>query len=252
MIKKIWNETPNIYVAFLDIMGFKDRVFRERHKDVKKMLESLHEAKETILKDAKKSVMKLTSFQENHKNIKKNPPVDYLVSFSDSIILFSSDDTKDSLNSIIVDVEYIFSEALDNEIPLKGAIAFGEMTVNINKSLYFGRPLIDAYELHKDLQMYGVVLHHTAQKRFDEELSKDPIWVELVVSDYPVPMKSGKINHHLLDWTIFVPREENPENIVKQLYNNVSGTTRIYVDNTLEFVRWNTARKQELNHKEKS
>jgi|WetSurMetagenome_2_1015567.scaffolds.fasta_scaffold397245_2 hypothetical protein len=50
----LWNETPNIFVAFLDIMGFKDRVFREKHEDVKKKLESLHPTIDNIQKEAKK------------------------------------------------------------------------------------------------------------------------------------------------------------------------------------------------------
>jgi len=37
----LWNETPNIFVAFLDIMGFRDRIFRNSHADVRKMLDLL-------------------------------------------------------------------------------------------------------------------------------------------------------------------------------------------------------------------
>jgi hypothetical protein len=229
-----WNDTPNIFVAFLDIMGFRDRVFREIHGDIRKMLESLRPAIEVVEKEAKERLQKQILLQKKNKALDTNSPLVFPVSFSDSIILFSSDDSKDSIQRIIIDAEYIFHEAIQNEIPMKGAIAFGEMTVDTTNSLYFGKPLIDAYELHKELQMYGVVLHHTAQRRF-EELRKELILDDLVAGDYPVPMKSSKIHHHLLDWTIFC---ENPENLVKKLYNSVSGTTRLYVDNTLEFLDW--------------
>lgn len=156
------------------------------------------------------------------------------MSFSDSIILFSCDDSEESATDIILESAQILSDAITNEIPMKGAIAFGEMTVDTEKSLYFGKPLIDAYELHKELQIYGVVLHHTTQKRF-EDINMKEILDSLFAGKYAVPMKSGRIIHHFLDWMLF---SESPVDAVNKLYNNVSGTPRLYVDNTIEYINW--------------
>jgi hypothetical protein len=61
-------------------------------------------------------------------------------------------------------------------------------------------------------------------------------------------MKVGKITHQLVDWTCVC---EDPEKKVENFYKSVSGKPRVYVDNTLEFVRWITARKLELEQKNK-
>jgi hypothetical protein len=230
----LWNETPNIFVAFLDIMGFKDRVFREEHKDVKKMLESLRPTIEDIEKEAKKRLQGQIPLQEKNKAEKSTSSHIFHVSFSDSIILFSNDHSDESAMEIIINAAVVLSEAIKNEIPMKGAIAFGEMTVDIQNSLYFGKPLIDAYELQKELQLYGVVLHHTAERRL-RELKEENILGSLFAGNYSVPMKSGIINHHIISWMLF---SENPIISVEKLYNKVSGSPRLYVDNTIKFVRW--------------
>ena len=115
---------------------------------------------------------------------------------------------------------------------MKGAIAFGEMTVDTNNSLYFGQPLIDAYELHKEIKLYGVVLHHTAQRQINE-LIRARTLSSIFTLDYTVPMNSGEIEHNLVNWIIHTP---NSIDVVRKLYHNVSGTSRIYVDNTIKFV----------------
>jgi hypothetical protein len=52
-----------------------------------------------------------------------------------------------------------------NNIPLKGAIAFGNFSANWDQSVFFGKPLIDAFELHNDLDMYCAILHSSAEKK---------------------------------------------------------------------------------------
>jgi hypothetical protein len=238
------NETPNIFVAYLDIMGFKDRVFREKHEDVKKMLDSLRPAIETIEKEARKRLEDQIKLKDNGKKGDTDPSSVFPVSFSDSIILFSNNDSDDSADRIIVDTAYIFSEAIEHEIPMKGSIAFGEMTVDIERSLFFGKPLIDSYELHKELQIYGIALHHTAQKQLRQ--LKNTGVKDSLVSDYLVPMKSGKIKHHFVNWPYF---SENSRDYVNKLYSSVSGTPRKYVDNTLEYFDWLDKEKEKWEKK---
>jgi hypothetical protein len=132
---------------------------------------------------------------------------------------------------------------------MKGAIAFGKMTADVDNSLFFGQPLIDAFELQNELQLYDVILHHTVEKRINEpDMLKN--LEKYDVFKYSVPMKTGKITHYIVDWTPFFVEETDPVDLVTKLYSNVSGTPRFYVDNTLEFVRWISARKQNLNKKE--
>ena len=247
--KKIPNITCDRFVAFLDIMGFKDRLQRDGHKRVKELLESLYPAIEDIKK------LKDLALGSNNSSSKDTDgsEISFLipVSFSDSIILISSDESLTSAVTIIAYVRYILYTAIKKGILMKGAIAYGEMTADTEKSLYFGKPLIDAYELQNDLQLYGAILHHTMEKYLIVSgLSKS--FRNFLYFDVHVPMKFGKISHHILDWTKQLEEQENPVNMVSNLYNYVSGTPRIYVDNTMEFVNEIIARKAELAQKKKA
>jgi hypothetical protein len=243
---ELWNETPNIFVAFLDIMGFKDRVFREKHEDILKSLRKLRSAIVVVEQDAEERLRDKKQFKEKREKKASNTSCVFPISFSDSIVLFTNDDSDDSAEKILNETNYIFSSAIACGIPMKGSIAFGEMTVDTKHSLYFGQPLIDAYELHKELQIYGVVIHHTAQKQF--ELLKNKSIFELLVLNSSVPLKSGTVNHSLTNGMFF---EQNPIEVVDALYRNVSGQPRKYVDNTLKFITETKQKQLEIVKKAK-
>ena len=66
-------------------------------------------------------------------------------------------------------------------------------------------------------------------------------------------MKSGRITHYVLDWTIFGRFWKTKTlDLIDVLYKNVSGNPRLYVDNTEEFARWIIARKIELDQKKRN
>jgi hypothetical protein len=228
-----WDNTCERYVAFLDIMGFRERVFREDHSRVKSMLESLRPTIEVIEEKAKSRLDKKPIVDDSQSTASS---FIYPVSFSDSIIFISSDSTFSSARKILYNVRWILAEALNAEIPMKGAIAYGRLTANLKKSLYFGKPLIDAYDLQQELFLYGAILHHTMEKHL-----KDNDMIEKLNDNYiykwSVPLKTGKINHYIVDWTDMVHKEES-QVCVNKLYNRVSGKPRMYVDNTLKFLKW--------------
>jgi len=242
MAKKIkkWNPTCKRFVAFLDIMGFRDMVFRESHTYVKKILTSFYPAVEAI--------EWAYGIKVKDRKVKTNTKP---IIFSDSIILVSRDNSVDSIFDIIVDVGWVISNAVIEKIPMKGAIAYGEQTADFKKSLHFGRPLIDAYELQDELLFYGVVLHHTMEKQLIVKRVLEKYVNNLLVK-YPVPMKSGKINHYALDWISDTLNEEKVIKALPEFSCLVSGSPRQYVDNTLDFVRWITEKKAELKQKKET
>jgi hypothetical protein len=245
-----WNPTCKRFVAFIDIMGFREMVLRRSHKEVRTLLESFQPTIGEIEEHAKKV---LSASRQKARKTNREKTVVRVVSFSDSIILVSSDDSEDSAFDIFFEVEWILREAIIKGIPMKGVISYGEQTANFEKSLHFGRPLIDAFELQNELLLYGVILHHTMEKHL---IGSDNLEVfkNFDIFKYSVPMKSGKIIHYILDWT-WKPEHENDMDlidVVSQLYQNVSGNARLYVDNTLEFVRWLAARKLELKEKKEA
>jgi len=231
-MKKIkWLPTAKRFVVFLDIMGFRDLVFRNTHQEVLETMEQLYQAIKEIKEDAKKRLLGKPHGWDTFNNTVVRPVI-----FSDSVLLFSSDDTTGSVEHIIWQANSIITHALKNHIAIKGAMSYGEQTANFGKSLYFGKPLIDAWTLQNELELYGVILHHTVEKYL-----VDQGWMaemeETSICRYPTPLKQGKVKHYLIDWPN-IPMQASKFNPVPDLYCQVSGNTRRYVDNTVKFVDW--------------
>lgn len=172
-INSKWKETANRFVVFLDIMGFKDRMLREEHEDVLQELKSLLEISTTLQGNS--------IVNEDIKTIQ----------FSDSTVIFSKDDTSASLESIIVAATYFFLNAFVKGIPMKGACAFGKISISEKGDIFLGQPYIDAYLLQEDLKYYGIVCHHS----FDNKISEFDHCSHTILN-VETPFKNGNIVHN--------------------------------------------------------
>lgn len=233
-----WTSTCKRFVAYLDIMGFQDMVFRESHEEVLETMEKFRLPIKKLKKEAKERLQGSASGWDLFENTVIKPVI-----FSDSVLLFSSDDSLGSVENIVWQVRSVLSHALLNGIPIKGAIAYGEQTADFGKSLYFGKPLIDAWELQKELIIYGVVLHHTIEKYIVKNEWMEELLDGSSIIKYPTPLKQGIITHYLVDW-LELTMKASPKKAIKlknsipDLYCKVSGSARRYVDNTMSFVNW--------------
>lgn len=235
-----WEPTCNRFVAFLDIMGFKDMVSRKKHADIYKMLESISKVSEEIAKQPE--------FASN--NV-------YITTFSDSIVIFSKDDTQWSLQQFITAVTYMFANMMLRSIPVKGACAYGEISVNKKRAIFFGQPQIDAFLLQEDVNYYGIVCHNSYDKYLYD--SKDEKTRSYLSYRLKTKLKSGDITHYNLDWftpAMFIADDVSKsfsddvviEGIIGKLYFETSGSPRKYIDNTMEmYERY----KEKMNGKEK-
>ena len=224
----------NRFVVFLDIMGFKDRVARNSADELYKELTDFNKDITTIInssfvlkpkeeiKQDDNSELKLISKKETEEGI-------ILAQFSDSIVLFSSDNSAKSLKKISEVTAKIMQNAINREkpIPLKGALAEGYITCDMSKQLFFGQSLIDAYLLEENVQFYGIAVHHTA------EASVKAIGSDLY-KNVKIPLKSGGIEHLVLVW--WGKDKESVFNGMDRLRLTVSDAPRKYVDNTRELV----------------
>ena len=209
--------TRNRFVAFLDIMGFKDRVARNDHNEILKELELFQS--------------NISQYVSYHRNANVQ-----IALFSDSILIYSQDDSVDSLHALADITSHIMMYAIQQEkpIPLKGAIAAGRMTCNQTKQLYFGQALIDAYLLEENVKYYGVLVHHSAEQYLKKEEFKE-------FRDIKAPLKSGEITHYELQWyDAVIKKEGKNEKTVKECLNNlrltVSDEPRKYIDNTQKVI----------------
>lgn len=150
-----WNISSNRFVAFLDILGFKKLVENSFHGDLMEKFEFITEKKNII----------------NNGKDDKIKPIN-IVAFSDSIVIFSKNDTFETFEVFLYAVSWIFSEIIKEKIPIKGAFAHGLMTADFSKEIFFGMPLIKAYEIEELTHFMGLVPHDSIINYIDAAADK--------------------------------------------------------------------------------
>ncbi|WP_276381339.1 hypothetical protein [Flavobacterium sp. H4147] len=248
--KTNWKTTDKRFVAFLDILGFKDKIMRNTHSEIYDELSKLSKVKSHLEKVASKT---------NESPIYQDADI-YIVSFSDSIVIFSKNDDYENFEFFLISLRYFFSNAIANKIAIKGGMAYGEISLNKQEQIYFGQPIIDAYLLEEDVNYFGVVAHNSIDKYINDNNSKilSSKIIEQILFKGKTPLKCGKIHHTNLDWfamslnpnkidkkteeerkkeTEEQRKERKHTEVMDELekFNlSVSGSARRYVDNTIE------------------
>lgn len=210
--EKVQAVTSERLVLFADIMGFKDRVMRTQHDELAKEL------------------LELTKWSRM-KPLKLGDHLHYN-QFSDSILVVSDKIGEQQANLITQAGVVLMQECLKRGFPLKGAIAQGKFTYDASKQLFFGQPLVDAYLLQESVKYYGIVLHHTA-----EQVMQDTGKTEFFYKKTDVFIDNGRISHWNLCWhkvsqKLKVGKECDWSRWLDKIERQVSGRSRIYVDNT--------------------
>lgn len=226
----VWDEEGDHIVLFMDIMGFKDRVTRTKHKT---LLEAM------------------IAFKERNDRLKpllsdKTGELLRMVQFSDSIIIASMNASKQSLNRIVKAGVVLMHNALESGFALKGAIAKGPLTFDKTMGIYFGLPIVDAYLLEEELKFYGIAFHHTVEELIGAYAKEPPVKagkpVFLPVDYCKLRLKSGQSKHYCVSYHKLkkdLSQGNYTEPLKKYLTlfcRTVSGSPRIYIDNTLDFL----------------
>jgi len=232
--------TANRFIAFLDIVGFKDFVSRNKHSHVKSVIYKLHQ----MVEESK--VNKLTINENMVKQGEQDISVVGLIKpliktfmFSDSILLVSIDDSYYSELLIVMRVNNLIynSLKLEEPLPLKGSIAYGEITADWDKRIFLGQPIIDAYLLQEELAFYGAVYHHTAEKYSNSISKPTDFHDEIERCEYMVPFKKNKSNHIIANWKSLIKSEEELFTIIRNLKYRTSGGLRYEIDNTEKYLK---------------
>jgi hypothetical protein len=209
------------FVGFIDIMGFKEMVARTAP-------EALHETMLNIYKRLRE--MERIRWEDDYEK-----KLVISIAFSDSIMIFSKDDTAPSYDSILCSMAAVSHELFVSSVPHKGAMAHGILTLDTVNSIFFGQPLIDAYLLQEQLLFYGIVLDGSIEKMHNQY--KDV--VEGIIHEHICPFKSG-VSRHLTVQPLFINAEEDElkqeeERFFKgvgTLRYRTSGGLRKYIDAT--------------------
>jgi hypothetical protein len=216
-----WTVTCNRYVAFLDIMGFKDMVTRMTHDEVYEMMKKIDKSRKHV---------------ENVDWLKTKLFLAKSTTYSDSIIVYSKDESYEAFDFLVSTVagltNYLFLEG----VPHKGALAFGMMTLDTENSIYFGQPLIDAYILQEEINFYGVLMHASVEQELSTKTKKMPMFTK----HYLCPLKSGNANHYTI-YPLYATQKNSPKyeadytkliDSINKLRLKTSGHLRKYIDNT--------------------
>ncbi len=219
-------KTADRFVAFFDLMGFKDLIYRNTHDDVCKTMDFVCDL-----------VHQLKSWEKKH--LRKNDDavksaigmgVVLPVVFSDSILFISRTNSIEDAQKAIYVSSFFLCGLLNACIPVKGALAYGTFTADFKKSNFFGRPLLDSYFLAHETHFYGAVLHHTFERYLREQNKEIP---HSILKRKPIAMKSGRVTHSYIDWTYHLEEDTTAlDRLLERFYEGVSGDIRMYVDNT--------------------
>jgi hypothetical protein len=213
---KTWQATTNRFVGFFDMLGFKDFCHRSPHEKV------LDRAR--LIKQA---VAQLNLPDADEPNRLR------AILFSDSVLVVTEDLSESSADQILVAGEWLIYHFVSEGILAKGVLKAGLFTADFDDSIFCGRPLIDAFVLHDELDACAALLHHTAERGIWE---LGPGTKVSLPNRVPVALKNGNVNHCVIDWRANLKPSEAIGKLEK-LYTTVSGTSRRYVDNTLAYTK---------------
>jgi hypothetical protein len=218
---KSWNEDIERLVLYSDFMGFKERVNKLPHAELKRKMENFH--------DKWKRQMSPLIMNDNLR----------YAQFSDSILIVANGTNEKMFNLISKAAARLMHVALNEGIALKGVIAEGVFTYDSQNELYIGKPLVDAYLLHDEIKFYGIVVHHSAERTVKRYAADN----DNPYTNEPIALEKGKTAHYHLCWNMMdklLDANDYTEQCLKwldEIAETVSGKPRIYIDNTVSILK---------------
>jgi hypothetical protein len=150
------------YQACLDVLGFIAALARlgavnlANAYDTAIKISKLHrETAKRILTNP--GVIKLGEPQEGV-DVPIYPNIFHVEFFSDTIFVFTIDDSDESLSQLSEICYLIFTVFMRQGLTLRGGIARGESIVFPEDNLYVGQGIVEAYKLEQSLDLVGIVL----------------------------------------------------------------------------------------------
>lgn len=155
-------EGRQAYVLYFDVLGFREMLkdgpaLAEKYRRVMARLRNFVHT-ERLLEDSA-GVHAKGFFNASH-----------LVIFSDSGFVLMKDDSEQSFREICALANLCFAECLREELPVRGAIAAGELWSYPAEDVFFGTAVQNAYELAEALECVGIV---TTETRWPESTSEE-------------------------------------------------------------------------------
>lgn len=196
-------------VAICDILGFKKFVLRNKRdlKNITRRFEWIRRAAALALSE-KTQINDTPALQELMQSKELG-----VSCFSDTFIFYTKNDTTNCCIKLINTVAtLIFIGLRDPGTKIRAGIAYGDMEIDLDNSVYIGIPIIEAHETEQSQLWSGGALAPSAIERIADE---SRVYGEKPFGDwklirYQVPLKStASITTDIaVDWTRNIHRSE--------------------------------------------
>lgn len=205
------------FICFLDILGFKDLVYKNKQSDLINIFKQFNFAFVLSLSDTIKETIELENkiVIPNFENIKTSSLI-----VSDSIIIWTEDDSIYSLVDLIKKVGAVLKHSFYIGLPLRGAITHGDFyyektmlpTDTTNEfQMLVGKSLVIAYESEKKQEWAGCILDVSCNDILESKLLNEQknamqtlleyLTIKNYLIEYHVAVKKeGKNNLQTVNW----------------------------------------------------
>jgi hypothetical protein len=225
----------NVTVAFLDVLGFRDKIDRIP-------LSSLADSYEKAIELAKALNKKFSMSDEARSLFPNHPPGERWCNrqiLSDAIVLESLDESAESALKLLLYARSLVQVFLTLGFSIRGGVAFGELYRNPVTGLVLGKALTKAYELESSQDWLGVTIDNSVVEKYPEIFSQQENRKSILSTLFPlysVPMKKGvKGDCHVINWRFNMVVEEGTKSLLlKAKLNDAKSKYK----NTLEFLKW--------------
>lgn len=182
-------------IAVCDILGFKS-LFDNKLFSLNWLYNSMGQISMSIGHSVYKDFV---PFPKTLKDLRRICPVG-VTWFSDTVLLFTKEDTDEQVNELINCVGYLISDNMRfKETRLRAGVSYGEAIMDDNNEIYLGKTLIEAYELEKKQKWAGGAISKAAEQRI---FSIQDGVIQNWLINYDIPIEENKFeNMYAINWT---------------------------------------------------
>ena len=198
------------YVAFLDVLGFKNMVEKSPHEKLERVYQNAFILNATSSL-ANGKVIPVKTDQGEYVTPDLSDPLTSCLIVSDSVILWTENVSMRSFVNIFSAVGKILVSGFYTGLPMRGGIAIGDLSnLSLNPAAHdkvliqsvFGKALTKAYTIESDQQWAGCAISEECIDQYNREASRligtveNLATIEHIISQrillrYPVPKKNG-------------------------------------------------------------
>lgn len=188
------NKTKKRFVAVLDILGFKNKLntigLNQISLYYRRLLEKL------TLGCVQSETLSIRFFSDTI--LLFSEPIDRYGVINDYLFVKAFDQMQNTCAAIM-------SIAVNQDLPLRGGIAFGDTYIVASKNIYLGQPMIDAHLIEEAQEWIGVAFHESCFSEYDHLPTSDDL--PKMTGDNSLLLKEGLCR--VIRWDVPVKPESN-------------------------------------------